>query len=148
MINVPKVFPPKKFDTFCTFTLAPQTTKKSVSGKKKLNELLSPPLDSKSQCVALVLPLDLYWGLPPQLLGPSMSDLSLLHLKMFIMIFCWLNLSLVSPGIFVDSQNIVFVSMFGRLCRAVVSYKCQSGLCVCYYIPSWLAVIGSIINRY
>ena len=62
--------------------------------------------------------------------------------------FCWLNLSLVSPGIFVNSQNIVFVSMFGQLCRAVVSYECQSGLCVCYHIPSWWAVINGVINRY
>ena len=62
--------------------------------------------------------------------------------------FCWLNLSLVSPGIFVNSQNIVFVSMFGQLCRAVVSYECRSGLCVCYHILSWWAVINSIINRY
>ena len=27
---------------------------------KKLNESLPPPFDSRSQCVALVLPLDLY----------------------------------------------------------------------------------------
>ena len=58
MINVPKVFPLKKFDTFCTFTLAPNHQKK-VSVEKKLNEPLSPPLDSKSQCAALMLPLGL-----------------------------------------------------------------------------------------
>ena len=148
LIEVLKVFPPKKNLTlFVPYTCTPNHQKK-VLVEKKLNEPLPPPFDSKSQCVALVLPLDLYWGLPPQLLGPSMSDLSLLHLKMIIMIFCWLNLSLVSPGIFVNSQNIVFVSTFGQLCRVVVSYKYQSGLCVCYRIPSWSAVISSVINRY
>ena len=59
MNEVPKVFPPKKFDTFCTLHLHPKPPKK-VSVEKKLNEPLPPPLDSKSQCVAFVLPLDLY----------------------------------------------------------------------------------------
>ena len=81
----PQGFPPKKNLTlFVPYTCTPNHQKK-VSVEKKLNESLPPPFDSKSQCVALVLPLDLYWGLPPQLLGPSMSDLSLLHSKMIIM---------------------------------------------------------------
>ena len=89
----PQGFPPKKNLTlFVPYTCTPNHQKK-VSVEKKLNESLPPPFDSKSQCVALVLPLDLYWGLPPQLLGPSMSDLSLLHLKMIIMIFAdWIFL--------------------------------------------------------
>ena len=83
----PQGFPPqKKFDTFVLLHLFPKPPKK-VSVEKKLSESLPPLLDSKSQCVAFVLPLDPYWGLPPQLLGPSMSDLSLLHSKMIIMIF-------------------------------------------------------------
>ena len=81
----PQGFPPKKIWHFLYLTLAPQTTKKKCQWKKKLNESLPPPFDSRSQCVALVLPLDLCWGLPPQLLGPFMSDLSLLHSKMVIM---------------------------------------------------------------
>ena len=89
----PQGFPPKKNLTlFVPLHLFPRSPKKSVSGKK-LNESLPPPFDSRSQCVALVLPLDLCWGLPPQLLGPSMSDLSLLHLKTIIMIFAdWISL--------------------------------------------------------
>ena len=89
----PQGFPPKKIWHFLYLTLAPQTTKKKCQWKKNSMSLCLPPLDSKSYCVALVLPLDLCWGLPPQLLGPSMSDLSLLHLKMIIMIFAdWIFL--------------------------------------------------------
>ena len=89
----PQGFPPKKDLTlFVPLHLFPKPPKK-VSVEKKLNESLPPPLDSKSQYVAFVLPLDLYRDLPPQLLGPSMSDLSLLHSKMIIMIFAdWIFL--------------------------------------------------------
>ena len=87
MIEVPKVFPPKKILTlFVPLHLHPKPPKK-VSVEKKLNESLPLPLGSKSQYVAFVLLLDLYRDLPSQLLGPSTSDLSLLHLKMIIMIF-------------------------------------------------------------
>ena len=39
MNEVPKVVPPKKFDTFCTLHLHPKPPKK-VSVEKKLNEFL------------------------------------------------------------------------------------------------------------
>ena len=141
MIKVPKVFPPKKFNTFCTFALAPQITKKSVSGKKNSMSLCLPRCCSCVTTWSLLRPASsiirpLYeWSLSAAFENDHYD-------------FCWLNLSLVSPGIFVNSQNIVFVSMFGQLCRAVVSYKYKSGLCVCYHIPSWWAVINGIINRY
>ena len=60
MIKVPKVFPLKNLTLFVPLHLH-QTTKKSVS-RKKTHEPLSPPLDSKSQCAALMLPLGLLCG--------------------------------------------------------------------------------------
>ena len=147
MNEVPKVFPPKKFDTFCTLHLHPKPPKKSVSGKKTQWVFASPVWQQVIMCCSCVTT----WSL----LRPASSIIRPLYEWSLSAAFendhygfCWLNLSLVSPGIFVNSQNIVFVSMFGQLCRVVVSYKCQSGLCVCYHIPSWWAVINSIINRY
>ena len=59
MNEVPKVFPQKKLTLFVPLHLFPKPPKK-VSVEKKLSESLPPLLDSKSQCVALVLPLDIY----------------------------------------------------------------------------------------
>ena len=47
MNEVPKVFPPKKFDTFVPLHLFPKPPKK-VSVEKKLSESMPPPFDSKS----------------------------------------------------------------------------------------------------
>ena len=144
----PQSLPPQKNLTlFVPLHLHPKPPKKSVSGKKTQWVFASPVWQQVIMCCSCVTT----WSL----LRPASSIIRPLYEWSLSAAFendhydfCWLNLSLVSPGIFVNSQNIVFVSMFGQLCRAVVGYKCQSGLCVCYHIPSWWAVINSIINRY
>ena len=129
----PQGFPPKKIWHFLYLTLAPQTTKKKCQWKKKTQWVFASPVwQQVIMCCSCVTT----WSL----LRPASSIIRPLYEWSLSAAFendhydfCWLNFSLVSPGIFVNSQNIVFVSMFGQLCRAVVSYECRSGLCVCYH---------------
>ena len=146
-MNVPKLFPLKNWHFLYLYTCTPNHQKKCQWKKKTQWVFASPVWQQVIMCCSCVTT----WSL----LRPASSIIRPLYEWSLSAAFendhydfCWLNLSLVSPGIFVNSQNIVFVSMFGQLCRVVVSYKYKSGLCVCYHIPSWWAVISGIINRY
>ena len=132
MIEVPKVFPPKKIWHFLYLTLAPQTTKKKCQWKKTQWVFASPVWQQVIMCCSCVTT----WSL----LRPASSIIRPLYE--------WSLSAAFENDHYVNSQNIVFVSVFGQLCRVVVSYKYQSGLCVCYHIPSWSAVISGVINRY
>ena len=158
MIKVPRVFPLKKIWHFLyLYTCTPNHQKKSVSGKK-LNEPLSPPLDSKSQCAALMLPLGLlfteacllnYWA--PLwvislcciwkcslwfLLIEALSSLPRYFCEFSKYCFC-LNVFLFFASSTSQCWSFSATCSWWQLCSVVVSCKHQSSLCVCYHFPSW-----------
>ena len=89
----PQGFPPKKIWHFLYLCICSPNPQKKCQWKKTQWVFASPAWQQVTMCCSCVTTWSpFYWGLPPQLLGPSMSDLSLLHLKMFIMIFAdWIS---------------------------------------------------------
>ena len=92
MNEVPKVFPPKKFDTFCTLHLHPKPPKKSVSGKKTQWVFASPVWQQVMMCCSCVTT----WSL----LRPASSIIRPLYE--------WSLSAAFENDHYVNSQNIVF----------------------------------------
>ena len=126
----PQSLPPKKIWHFLYLYTCTPNHQKKVSVEKKTQWVFASPCLTESHNMLL-----LCYHLVSFVLRPASSIIGPLYERSLSAAFendHYDSLLIESfsslPRYFVNSQNIVFVSMFGQLCRAVVSYEC--GLCV------------------
>ena len=112
----PQGFPPKKIWHFLYLTLAPNHQKK-VSVEKNSMSLCLPRLTASHNVLLLCCHL-------------IFTEACLLNYKAPLWV---ISLCCIRKWSLCKFSKYCFVSVFGQLCRVVVSYKYQSGLCVCYH---------------